>query len=316
MTNQPNMADLARDLRQITNHLPKMQAAAAKVADLEKRLDGVENTASLAYSASKAVQGSALESFAASTRSRGMTDPHSRAFQNWLRSPQDNNRQGDLLSAEMDVRAEGSTLTGASGGFSVPEPVADQINQRILEISPMRGLASVFQVTSTGTKFLVNRNNATSGWVGETDPRTATGEPTLDLRVPTFGTAHGLIEATEELVLDSALDVTQWFIGAASQKIAAAEGQAFVSGNGTDKPTGFLAGPTPLATGDSTRAAGTLQFVPSGDAAAITLDSLNDLFFAMKAQHRAQSTWLMSSATGAALSKIRDSDGRSIWQHV
>lgn len=313
MTN-PNMADLANNLRNISASMPKMQAAAAKVSDLEKRLDNVEGTAAHAHDLAKRAANSGLEGIAAASRGRGLHDAHSRAFSAWLRAPQDSARMADLTTSEWDFRGEGSTLTGPGGGFAVPEPVADAINQRILEISPMRGLASVFQVTSTGTKFLVNRNDAASAWAGEADVRAATGEPTLDLRAPTFGTAHGLISATEELVHDSALDINSWFISAAAQKIAQAEGAAFVAGDGVNKPTGFLAGPTPLTTGDSTRAAGTLQYVPTGDAAALTLDGLQDTFFALKAAHRQAATWLMSSATGAALSKLRDADGRSIWQ--
>lgn len=308
--NTPNMSDLARDLRRITENVPKMQAAAKTVADHEKRLSDVEETAALAYETAKRGPVAAM----IGGRSRGLSDPHSQAFTDWLRAPQDGNRKGALMGAEMDVRAEGSTLTGAGGGFSVPEPVFEGIRERILEISPMRRLASAFDVSSTGTKFLVNRNNSTSAWVGETAARADTAEPTLDLRAPTYGTVYGLIEATEELLLDSAIDIGAWFQNAAAQQIAAAEGAAFIGGDGVTKPTGLLAGPTPVTTGDSTRAAGTLQYVPTGDAAALTIDGLNDVFFSLKAAHRQTSSWLMSSATGAVLSKIKDSDGRSIWQ--
>jgi HK97 family phage major capsid protein len=310
MTNQLNMADMARDLRQISAAVPKMQAAARAVEDHAKRLEQVEETAALAYETAK--RGSPY----APTNARGgnVMTPHAKAFADWLRAPQDSNRKGDLMGAEMDFRAEGSTQTGAAGGFAVPEPVFEAIQERILEIGAMRRLAANYTVASTGTKFLVNRNNATSAWVGETDARDGTGEPTLDSRAPTYGTVHALIEATEELLLDSAVNINAWFLNAAAQQIAQAEGAAFISGNGTNKPTGLLAGPTPVTTGDSSRTAGTLQYVPTGEAAELTIDGLNDTFFALKAAHRQSATWVMSSATGAALSKMQDADGRSIWQ--
>jgi len=103
------------------------------------------------------------------------------------------------------------------------------------------------------------------------------------------------------------------FINACSQQIAQAEGLAFVSGNGANKPTGFLAGPTPVVTGDATRPSGTLQFVPTGSASAITVDSLRAIYFTLKAAHRANASWLMSSATASILSNIKDSEGRSLW---
>lgn len=316
MTTEPNMADLANDLRKITGAMPKMQSTAKAVESHEERLSQVEQTASLAYDTAKRGADAVLQGMVGGNgKGRPVpSTPHVRAFNDWLRAPQDSNRRGDLMTQEMDIRGAGSTQTGAGGGFAVPEPVADTIRARVLEISPMRRLATTFSVNSTGTKFLVNRNDATNAWVGETDPRGDTEEPTLDLRAPTYGTTFGLVEATEELLLDAAIDIGAWFTNSVAQTIAQSEGAAFVSGNGTNKPTGFLAGPTPLATGDSTRAAGTLQYVPTGDAALITIDSLSDLFFSTKAQHRQSGSWLMSSATAAVIAKLKDADGRSIWQ--
>jgi HK97 family phage major capsid protein len=251
---------------------------------------------------------------------RRASDPHVEAFNQWLRAPQSAARKSQLTMEEEaarlhgSIQASGNSLTGAAGGFAVPAPVAEAIGQRIKEISPLRQLAANYSVTSTGTKFLVNRNNAASSWVGETDERTGTAEPTLDNRAPTYGTVYGLVEATEELLLDSAVDVGQWFADAVVQQIAQSEGAAFVSGNGTNKPTGFLAGPTPVTTPDATRAAGTLQYVAGGHASQInSVDALTDLFFALKAAHRSSASWLMSSATAAAVMKLKDTDGRSLW---
>lgn len=311
-----NMQALHRDLKALNTVAPQMKQAFDATRDHEKRLADLEAQMSVAYRVATETRDASNAAFVASLggKSPAVSAPHVQAFKDWLRAPQDSQRRADLLDAEWNVRGEGSTLTGPGGGFTVPEPVADGIRDRILEIAPMRGLATTVQVTSTGTKFLVNRNDATSAWVGETDPRSGTGEPTVDLRAPTYGTVTALIEATEELLLDSALNIDQWFRNAAAQQIAQAEGAAFVAGNGTNKPTGFLAGPTPVTDGDATRTAGTLQYVPSGDADEITIDGLNDMFFSLKAAHRANASWLMSSATCAVLGKIKDADGRSIWQ--
>lgn len=243
---------------------------------------------------------------------------HTDAFASWLRAPTDRKATSDLLTAEANVRtlrpqAAGTTLTGGAGGYSVPEPVAGRIQERVLEISPLRRLAANFSVTSTGTRFLVNRNNASSAWVGETDPRGDTNEPTLDLRAPSYGTVFGLVEATEELLLDSAIDIQSWFTNACAQQIAQAEGQAFVAGNGTNKPLGFLAGPTPVTTGDATRASGTLQYIPTDNAAELTLDSLTETYFSLKAAHRQNAAWVMSSATATKVARMKDGEGRSFW---
>ncbi len=296
----------------LENHVKKEPFNAADNGAYEHamaRLDFIDNKISI-HDTAMASRGSASNASASG-------DPHTDVFNNWLRSPHSSATQAALTLAEQDARgyrAEGNTLTGAAGGFAVPEPVADIIRERIKEISPMRRLATNYQVTSTGTKFLVNRNNAASAWVGETDTRAGTTEPTLDNRAPSYGTVYGLVEATEELLLDSAVNIGEWFANSVVQQVAQAEGAAFVSGDGTNKPSGFLAGPTPVTTGDATRASGTLQFVPTGSATLITPDSLTDLFFATKAMHRSMGSWLMSSATAAAVAKLKDTDGRSLWQ--
>ena len=324
-TETTNMQELHRHLKAMNTIAPQMKRAMEAAKDHDDRLATLEQQMAVAYRVATETRDQRAEAVAAATRGgpaasfRAEHHQHADAFAAWLRAPNDQHAKDALLDAQaatrgLNPRAAGSTLSGPAGGFAVPEPVADRIQERILDISPMRRLAARFDVTSTGTKFLVNRNNATSAWVGETDPRADTSEPTLDLRAPTFGTVFGLVEATEELLLDSAVDIGAWFINAVSQQIAQAEGAAFVAGNGSDKPTGFLAGPTPVTTADATRAAGTLQYVPTGDAAAITVDSLTGLYFAAKAQHRQNGTWLMSSATAATIAKLRDDELRSFWQ--
>lgn len=323
MTQPANMQELHRALNDLRAVAPQMKKVSASADSHDRRLSELESQMAVAYRVATETRDQNNAAFVAGMKApaqnyRPENFEHRDVFMNWLRSPNDRSLAMDLVGAEENARgprASGNTTTGASGGFAVPEPVADRIRERILEISPMRGLATSVSVTSTGTKFLVNRNDATSAWVGETAPRGDTTEPSLDLRSPSYGTVYGLIEATEEMLLDSAIDVNMWFTNAVAQKIAQAEGAAFVSGDGTNKPTGFLSGPTPVTTGDSTRASGTLQYVPTGSVSAITPDSLTDLFFAMKAQHRQNGTWVMSSATAAMIAKLKDADGRSIWQN-
>ncbi|MEM9971521.1 MAG: phage major capsid protein [Pseudomonadota bacterium] len=276
--------------------------------------------AEIRASADEAVaRAAARELGGGSPRERPEDLAHVESFASWLRAPADHTAAAHLLQAEAAARenrpqALGSTLTGTSGGYTVPAPISDSIQVRIKEISPMRQICSRFTVASTATTFLVNRNDATSAWAGETDPRTDAGSPTVDRREPSYGTVYGYIEATEELLLDSGIDIKSWFQSATAQQIAQAEGAAFVSGNGSNKPTGFLAGPTPVDTDDEGRAAGTLQYVPTGDANTITPDSLIFLMYSAKALHRQNGSWLMSSATGARVSTLKDGNDNYLWQ--
>lgn len=142
------------------------------------------------------------------------------------------------------------------------------------------------------------------------------GDDAGDEVAPTFGMASAKPQASEESLDDLFFDVENWLISSAAEAIAQGEGTAFVSGNGTNKPTGFLAGPTPVTTVDASRAFGTLQYIASGQAAAMptSADIFYDLIYALRARYRANARWVTSKLVLAALRKYKDSQNQYLWQ--
>ena len=258
------------------------------------------------------------------------------AFMAWMRDPGDPERRTALQQRARELkkaqRAQNSTsddedgwetrstqtvtTTGSAGGFAVPEIIERQIARLALEISPIRQLATVRQVGSTDYKELFDIGGAGFEWVGETDTRNQTDTPNLAEVTPTFGMASAKPQASEESLDDLFFNVEDWLISSASEAIAAGEGSAFVAGNGTKKPTGFLGGPAPVATGDATRAFGTLQFLASGEAAALPSnpDVFLDLVYSLRARYRSNARWVTSRLVQAALRKYKDSQGQYLWQ--
>jgi HK97 family phage major capsid protein len=104
----------------------------------------------------------------------------------------------------------------------------------------------------------------------------------------------------------------------AAEAIAQGEGAAFIAGNGTKKPTGLLAGLTPVATGDTARAFGALQYIASGQAGALptSLDTFYDMVYALRARYRNNARWLTSKLLLASLRKYKDSTGQYMWQNA
>jgi len=208
------------------------------------------------------------------------------------------------------------TSTGSAGGFALPEIIERQIARLSVEISPIRQIATVRTVGSPDYKELFDVNGAGFEWLGETDTRAQTNTPDLAEVAPTFGMASAKPQASEESLDDLFFDVENWLTMSAAEAIAAGEGAAFVSGNGTKKPTGFLAGPTPVTTADSSRAFGTLQYIASGQAAALptSADVFYDLVYALRARYRNNAQWVTSKLVLAALRKYKDTSGQYLWQ--
>lgn len=242
------------------------------------------------------------------------------AFLHWMRAPGDQERQAKATAAQraLETRAaDVRTTVGASGGFALPEEIERAIAKIGLDVSPIRSLATVRTVGTPDYKELVDVGGAAFEWIGETDTRNQTNTSDLAEIAPTFGMASAKPQATEESLDDLFFDVENWLISSAAEAIYAGEGAAFVSGNGTKKPTGFLAGPTPLATADSSRAFGTLQYIASAQAAAMPTspDVFFDMIYSLRARYRANATWVTSKSVLATIRKYKEATTNAyMWQ--
>jgi HK97 family phage major capsid protein len=244
------------------------------------------------------------------------------AFMSWVRNPSDPERRTALqqrskMLADVEQRAAQTvTSTGSAGGFALPEIIERQIARLSVDISPIRQLATVRTVGSSDYKELFDINGAAFEWVGEAGTRSQTNTPDLAEVAPTMGTASARPRASEESLDDLFFDVENWLITSAAEAIAQGEGAAFVNGNGTNRPTGFLQGSTPVVTTDASRAFGTLQFTPSGQAAALptSADIFYDMVYALRARYRSNATWVTSKLVLAALRKYKDTTSQYLWQ--
>ena len=242
------------------------------------------------------------------------------AFLAWMRSPEDPERKAAIHNAgrklEQRNKADGLetrasavvTSTGASGGYALPEQIEQSIARLSVDISPIRQIATVRTVGTTDYKELFDVNGAGFEWLGEADTRNQTNTPDLAEVAPTFGMASAKPQASEESLDDLFFNVEDWLVTSVAETLSAGEGAAFVSGNGTKKPTGFLAGPTPVTTTDASRAFGTLQYIASGQAAALptSLDNFLDVIYSLRARYRANATWVTSKLVLAALRKYKE----------
>ena len=249
------------------------------------------------------------------------------AFLDWMRSPKDGEREQRAAQARKALEAKAKTTledksadtrerraaqvvtsTGASGGFALPEQIERSIARLSVDISPIRQIATVRLVGTSDYKELFDANGAGFEWLGEADTRNQTNTPDLAEVAPTFGMASAKPQASEESLDDLFFDVESWLTTSAADAIAQGEGASFVSGNGTKKPTGFLAGPAPLTTVDASRAFGTLQYIPSGQAAAMpsTPDTFYDIVYSLRARYRANARWVTSKLVLATMRKYKE----------
>jgi HK97 family phage major capsid protein len=121
--------------------------------------------------------------------------------------------------------------------------------------------------------------------------------------------------ATTTLLEDSAVNIDEWLAREVEVAFAVQEGNAFVIGDGNNKPKGFLSYPT---VANSAWEWGKLGYIATGQAGAFPAsdpsDVLIDLIYALKAGYRQNAVFVMNRKTQSAVRKFKDSGGSYLWQ--
>lgn len=233
---------------------------------------------------------------------------HKAAFDAYVRGGDSAN----LRALEQKALSAGSN---PDGGFLVPPEIETKIGERLFNISPIRSLASIRTISSNIYKKPMMATGAVAGWVGETDARTQTTTPTLDeLSFPAME-LYAMPAATTLLLEDSAVDIDEWLAQEVDRVFAAQEGAAFVTGDGNNKPKGFVSYNT---VANSSWTWGNIGYVASGVAGAFPSttpsDVLVDLIFALKAGYRQNAAFVMNRKTQSLIRKFKDTTNNYIWQ--
>jgi HK97 family phage major capsid protein len=238
----------------------------------------------------------------------GAAPQHKAAFEAYVRKGE----VGQLRDLESKALSVGSD---PDGGYLVPDELERAVNRAVKDISPIRAIAGIRQVSGSVYKKPFAITGAEAGWIGETAARPETDTPTLaELSFPTME-LYAMPAATSALLDDSAVNIDEWIAEEVRDSFAQQEGTAFVTGNGTAKPKGFL---DYTKVDNATWSWGNIGFIKTGvDGAFPTTnpgDKLIDLVYAVKSGYRANGTFVFNRAAQAVIRKMKDGDGNYLWQ--
>ncbi|HEY0282980.1 MAG TPA: phage major capsid protein [Rhizomicrobium sp.] len=230
------------------------------------------------------------------------------AFERYIRKGD----AGGLDALELKAMSAGSP---ADGGYTVPLEIEQTIDRVLAKVSPLRAIATVRQIGGNVYRKPIAKTGAATGWVAETGARAQTDAPTLAAIDFPAMELYAMPAATQTLLDDSQVDLEAWLAGEVQTVFAEQEGAAFVSGNGTTQPKGFL---TETKVAEASWEWAKLGFVLSGGdgafAAADPTDVLINLAYAPKQAYRANGSWVMNRKTESVIRKFKDSQHNYIWQ--
>jgi len=232
--------------------------------------------------------------------------PHQKAFNAYVRNGDDDALRG----LELESKALSSAVAG-DGGYLVDPQTSENIRSVLSSTASVRMIANVVNVEATSFDVLVDHSEMGHGWATESAVLGETDTPQIDRISIPLHELSALPKASQRLLDDSAFDVEGWLAERIAQKFARAEAAAFVSGDGLDKPRGFLAH---SAVDNGSWTWGNLGYIATGaDGELNGSERIVELVYALGAQYRANGTFVMNSKTAGSIRQLKDGNGRFLW---
>lgn len=226
-----------------------------------------------------------------------------------------------IETLDTDERKAMSIGSDAEGGFLAPSEFAREIIRVETDNSVIRAVARTLPMGSYSAEFPASLTLPAVGWVGETEARPATGNPSLGKLSFVAKELYAEPEATQTLIDDSAFDIEAFLAEQVGLAFAEEEDAQFIAGNGVKVPRGFTTYAT-AATSDATgRAFGTIEHIATGQAgawpttSAAIYDKLVDVVQALRPRYRQRGEWVMGTEAITKLRKMKTATtDEPLWQ--
>lgn len=231
----------------------------------------------------------------------GIASEHKAAFCNYLRK----GAESELVHLEKKALSVGSD---PDGGYLVTPHVSEKVIKTVFETSPMRQVASVEIISSDSLEIIEDRDESDAGWTSETGSRSDTTTPQIGKKTIPVHELYAQPKATQKLIDDSSIDIESWLAEKVSDIFSRKENTAFISGDGVGKPRGIL-------TYNDGTDWGEIEQIHSGTSGVITADGIILLYYSLKEEHAARSSFMMNRASVQAVRLLKESTtDQYLWQ--
>lgn len=188
--------------------------------------------------------------------------------------------------------------TNSEGGYLVPLEFERVLYHARDKVDPIFALAGklVLNAKEKAVPYVASEGAATliaeEGSYGDTDD--SFGQ--VVFRAYKFGR---ICKASDELIADSAFDISAHLAESFGRAIGKAEAGYFWTGTGSNQPQGVMAA---AGTGVTTAAANK-----------ITADEIIDLYYSLPEEYRDGAVFVFNDATVKEIRKLKDGNGQYIW---
>lgn len=205
-----------------------------------------------------------------------------------------------------------SLVTGIDpdgGYFTTPDSRTDISITQQFETSPMRAIANIVTTGSNSVELPVDDETGISGgWVGEITSRPETDTPQVGLKTILVHEQYANPSISQKMLDDPFFDIEGWLSAKTNDILLRTENTAFVVGDGSAKPRGFLDYANWTAPGIYER--NKIEQIASGSALTVNADGLIKLKGSLKEFYQGGASFLTKRDTFTDISLLKDGQGR------
>lgn len=232
---------------------------------------------------------------------------------------------GVPVNGSYSIKATMIEAQDTLGGVLIPEEFNQDMVQRLPGLTVVRSRAKVYTTSRDALSFLV-RLGGDKKYVGNVRSKQTSESPSSGsfetnalwgkINIPVHVNLSK-VPVSKSLLEDSSMDIlNQVLMPEFMTEAALTEDRQFLVGTGANEPSGIL---IPNGTNTATSPASGITTVNSGNASAITFDSMVQLPYALPAQYRnrsATNAFAFASSTSQTLIALKDGVGQYLWTEV
>lgn len=238
-------------------------------------------------------------------------EAYTAAYRSWMRDG-----TSELTSEERTVlrtgwvdgkelRAQG-VATGAAGGYLVPPEFRAKMVEAMKFYGAMRDVAEVI-TTSTGATlpWPTNDDTANVGAILAENSQVTEQDVTIgQADIGAFMYTSKLVRISLQLLQDEAFNLESWLARKLGERIGRIQNTHFSTGTGSAQPEGVQTNAVIGKTGGT------------GQTTSVTYDDLIDLQHSIDPAYRnsGRQQWMLHDTTLAAVRKLKDTQGRPLWE--
>lgn len=190
------------------------------------------------------------------------------------------------------------TDINTDGGYLAPEEYVEEIIKKITEISPVRQVSRVRSTTRDSIAIPARTTLLQAYWVGEGAPMTEV-QSNYGIETIKVNKLAAYSVATMEMLTDAAFNMESEINQDLVERFAEKEGDAFINGDGVEKPQGILEDAD-------------IEVINSGVANDIDADSLITITGQLKTGYNPM--FMLNRKTLARIRRLKDGNGQYLWQ--